>query len=72
MLHHQAIVGCDVRFALYSVDNHALSLSCWWRCQLDKGGETSTTHTYYTGVLYTLYNLLGSELGMSCHQFKFI
>ena len=30
--HHQSIVGCDIRLALYGVYDYALSLSCWRRC----------------------------------------
>ena len=60
MLHHQTEVGSDIWLALYGIDNHALCLCRWRRSEFYEGGETSTTHTYYTSVLDTTDNLLGS------------
>ena len=72
MLHHQTIVGGDIRFALYSIDNHALSLSRWWRTEFDKRGETSTTHSNNTSGLDALNDFLRCQFGMVLHQFQLV
>ena len=72
MLHHQTEVGGDIGLALYGIDDDALSLCRGRRTELDKGGETSTTHTYDTCHLDALHDFLGSQLGMVLHQFQLV
>ena len=72
MLHHQAIIGCDIRLALYTVDDDALSLGTWRRTKLDEGWETGTTHTCDTSHLDTVDNLFWSQLSMHLHCLELI
>ena len=72
MLHHQAIIGCDVRLALYTVDDDALCLGSWRRTKLDEGRETGTTHTSDTCYLDAVYDFLWSKLSMSLKRLEFI
>jgi hypothetical protein len=58
MLHHQAIIGCDIRLTLYTVDDDALSLGSRRRTKLDEGRETGTTHTSDTCYLDAVYDFL--------------
>ena len=72
MLHHQAIVGCDIRLTLYTVDDDALSLGSWRRTKLDEGRKTGTTHTSDTCYLDAVYDFLWSKLSMSLKRLEFI
>ena len=72
MLHHQAIVGSDIRLALYTVDDDTLCLGSRRRTKLDEGRETGTTHTSDTCHLDTVYNLFWSQLSMSLKRLEFI
>ena len=72
MFHHQSEVGRDVRLALYGIDNHTLGLGRGRRGEFDEGGETCSTHAYYTCVLDTLDNLFRSQLGMRLYRLKLV
>ena len=72
MLHHQTIVGCDIRLTLYTVDDDALSLGSWRRTKLDEGRKTGTTHTSDTCYLDAVYDFLWSKLSMSLKRLEFI
>ena len=70
LLHHQSVVGSDIRLALHRIDDHALRLgSGWWR-ELNKGRESCTAHTSYTSLLHTVDDLLGCQLRMIGQQFQ--
>ena len=70
MLHHKAVVCCDVWLALHTIDDDTLGLGTWRRTQLDEGWETCTTHTCDTSHLDAVDNLFGSELGMRCYRLQ--
>ena len=72
MLHHQAIVGCDIRLTLYTVDDDTLCLGSRRRTKLDEGRETGTTHTSDTCYLDAVYDFLWSKLSMSLKRLEFI
>ena len=72
MLHHQAIVGCDIGLALYGVDDDTLGLSRGWRGEFDKRGETGATHTNDTCVLDTIDDFLRGKLRMILNELEFI
>ena len=72
MLHHQTIVGCNVRLALYTIDDDTLSLGSWRRTKLDEGRKTGTTHTSDTSHLDSVYDFLWSKLSMSLKRLEFI
>ena len=72
MLHHQTVVGSDIGFALYGIDNDTLGICCGRGSEFDKGGETGTAHTHDAGILDAGNNLLGSQLGMVFHQFQLV
>jgi hypothetical protein len=57
------MVGRKIGLTLYSVDNNTLCLSSRRRTEFYVAGEASATHTYYTGCLNAVHNLLGGEFG---------
>ncbi len=55
------MVGCQIRFTLYRIDNHTFCLTARRRRKFHMGRETSTPHTYYTCILYLGYNFFRSQ-----------
>ena len=68
LLHHQPIVGSNVGFTLHGIDDHALGFRRWRRREFDKGGETSTTHTYNTCILDQVDNAVRRQFRMVLHR----
>ena len=64
MLHHQAVVGGDIRLTLYGVDDDALGLGRRRRGELDKRGEAGTAHTCNACRLHAVDDFLGSQFGV--------
>ena len=70
LLHHQTIVGGDIRLALHSIDNHTFGLGGWWWAQLDEGGEAGTAHTRDACLLDAIDNLVGREFWVKVELFQ--
>ena len=70
MFHHQPIVGGDIGFAFYSIDDHTFGFGGRRRCEFDERGESSTAHSCDTRFLHTCHNLFGCQFGMVFHQFQ--
>ena len=56
------MVGGQIRFALYGIDNDTFRLKCRRWTQFYLCRETSATQTYDTGVRNLLHDFLGCEV----------
>ena len=69
MFQHQLMVGSQIRFALYGVDDDTLCLECRRRTQLDLRREACTAQTYDTGIGNFLHDFLGSQTAFLHQRF---
>ena len=71
LFHHQSIVGSDIRLTLYAIYNDAFRLCARRRTEFYKSREASTTHTYHSGSLNSVYDFFRSKLRMLLKGFEF-
>ena len=69
MFQHQLMVGSQIRFALYGVDDDTLCLECRRRTQLDLRREACTAQTYDTCISDFLHDFLGGQTAFLHQRF---